>query len=223
MIVLHRPELNCRLNGDTTLFDKVPRDKSLLKGNGTRGLAIGNLTSQIFANFFMDALDKHITSFPVGYGRYVDDFVIIGKKDVLLQILSTLRTWLKTNLDVTLHPDKIYLQSVSKGVSFIGGVIKPGRTYISNRTVGSLIHLIDIFNNLSNKEKQERLWKFCQSFNSYFGFIRQHSSYNIKKELWDRLNDNSKKFFYLENRNVLKIRNKYKNKLSRYLIIFIWQ
>lgn len=215
-IVMNRPEIDCIKNGDISLFDKVEPEKSLLKSDGTKGLAIGNLTSQIFANFYLDILDKFITqNFDVEYGRYVDDFVIIGEKETLLDILYKLGKWLKDNLHVTLHPNKIYLQHVSKGVRFIGATIKPYRTYISNNTRGTFIDLINYYNKCSDREKEQNIVQFVQSFNSYMGFMRQHQSYNVRKDIWDRVDDSWKEYIYIQNMEVAKICNKYKKKSKK--------
>ena len=69
------------------------------------------------------------------YGRYVDDFVIVHEdKDFLIDVQDKLRSFLQAKLMLRLHPRKIYLQHFSKGVKFIGAVVKPGREYIGNRT-----------------------------------------------------------------------------------------
>ena len=60
------------------------------------------------------------------YGRYVDDFVIIHpNKEYLKRLIPLLTSSLSTNLQLTLHPKKQYLQHYTKGVRFLGAVIKP--------------------------------------------------------------------------------------------------
>lgn len=78
MIVLHRPELRCIRKGDVHLWDVLPAGKTLFGIGGKTGLAIGNLTSQIFANYYLLPLDQWLASVPgVEYGRYVDAKVCI--------------------------------------------------------------------------------------------------------------------------------------------------
>jgi retron-type reverse transcriptase len=85
-------------------------------------LAIGNLTSQLFANVYLHALDIYI-KYKLGfrwYGRYVDDFVIIHQdKKTLLEAIPKIRSFLSNQLHLTLHPKKIYLQPVQNGVLFL--------------------------------------------------------------------------------------------------------
>lgn len=79
-IVLHHPELNCEKRGDKSLWAKLDPNKSLFNVGYERGLPIGNLTSQILANFFLTKLDRFIKE-TLGfkyYGRYVDDFMIVS-------------------------------------------------------------------------------------------------------------------------------------------------
>lgn len=213
LIALHNPEQKCIIKGDKRLLDALPPEKSLLKGNGTKGLAIGNLTSQIFANFYMCLLDEYLSSINgVEYGRYVDDFIIIGKKEDLLNILQTLQSWLWNSLKVRLHPNKIYLQHHTKGVAFIGAVIKPNRTYINNRTVGNCITLIKQFNQLSDEDIENNVERFAQRFNAYIGFTIHHQSYAIRYKLWNMIDDRIKKIVYIQGMKALKVRDKYKTK-----------
>jgi RNA-directed DNA polymerase len=106
------------------------------------GLPIGNLTSQVFANFYMNAFDYFIKK-ELGikyYGRYVDDFVVVHQdKEYFKSLLPVITDFLKSQLDLTLRPKKIFLQHYSKGVPFLGTVIKPNRIYIANRTKGNFL------------------------------------------------------------------------------------
>ena len=101
------------------------------------GLPIGNLTSQLFSNVYLHEFDSFVKNdleFTY-YGRYVDDFILIHPdKQSLLTAKEKIRTYLKENCQLELHPNKIYLQHYQKGVSFLGEYIKPYRNYISNRT-----------------------------------------------------------------------------------------
>lgn len=212
--IMHNPERKCIIKGDKRLLDALPPEKSLLKGDGTKGLAIGNLTSQIFANFYLCLLDEYLSTIPnIEYGRYVDDFILIGNKEKLLTILQTLQSWLWKALKVKLHPNKIYLQHHTKGVAFVGAVIKPNRTYINNRTVGNCITLIKQYNKLTDEEIENDIERFAQRYNAYLGFMIHHKSYAIRYKLWNMIDNKIKKYIYITNSmQTLKVRNKYKYK-----------
>jgi hypothetical protein len=69
------------------------------------------------------------------YGRYVDDFVVVGcDKEHLKKVIRLSGVFLEKNLHLQLHPLKIYLQHYSKGVKFLGAIIKPGRLLVARRT-----------------------------------------------------------------------------------------
>ncbi|MDR2540892.1 MAG: RNA-directed DNA polymerase [Candidatus Peribacteria bacterium] len=85
-------------------------------------MAIGNLTSQLFANIYLDRLDTYL-KYELGfhwYGRYVDDFVLFHQdKQQLLQAIPLIRSFLSDQLHLALHPKKIYLQPLLNGVLFL--------------------------------------------------------------------------------------------------------
>lgn len=128
----------------------------------------------------------------LGYVRYVDDFVMIhSDKKYLIECYGKIRDFIKTNLGLTLHHDKVYLQEVSKGVKFIGSVIKPNRTYISNRVVDNLLNSIRLHNNLLKGDGHDevriknKVSHFRSVLNSYYGFMKHHSTYKIRKDIWE--------------------------------------
>lgn len=100
-------------------------------------LPIGNLTSQVFANFYLSAFDhyiKHTLQFK-RYVRYVDDCVFVSRNIYELKAIIRLsKKFLKEELHLTLHPKKIYLQKAGNGVQFLGTFIKPFYT-VSDRRI----------------------------------------------------------------------------------------
>mgnify|MGYP001519063461 FL=1 len=151
------------------------------------GLPIGNLTSQMSGNFFLSPLDHLITELwgiPF-YGRYVDDMALVHtSKEYLLERRKRIREWLAAN-GLTLHPRKMYLQHYSKGIPYIGGVVKPGRTYISNRTVGYFRDTLAHYNHLAQEPGYVETHgeQFVASVNSYLGQMKHFATYNIRKKL----------------------------------------
>lgn len=193
--------------------------KTLFKSDGKHGQAIGNLTSQIFANYYLNDFDKLISNIPnIEYGRYVDDFVIVSDdKNILLNLIPKIRKYLKDNLGITLHKNKIYLQPVRHGVTFLGSAIKNGRIYAGNRTVGNLYNLVLKYNKIDNIELH--LEEFVQRYNSYMGYLIHRYSYKIRVNVWNLICDDIKKYVYITNNySVLRIRNEFKlkNKLINY-------
>ncbi len=153
-----------------------------------RGLPIGNLSSQVFANFYMNGFD-HFIKHDLGiryYGRYVDDFILVHEdKDVLKSLIPRIKTTLQDTLQLSLHPKKIYLQHYSKGVQFLGAVIKPQRIYIAKRTQGNFYNAIQKQNTLVKEQKPDREQQaaFLSSMNAYLGHMKHYKTHTLRKRL----------------------------------------
>ena len=191
-VVFNDPEQNCHIKGRRSDWDGLPPSKSLFTSGKGKGLPIGNLTSQIFANFYLNFFD-HYVQYDLGieyYGRYVDDFVIVHEdKDFLIDVQAKLRSFLQAKLMLRLHPRKIYLQHFSKGVKFIGAVVKPGREYIGNRTKGNLYAKIHYYNKEAEKNPRKAkklLPDLLASVNSYLGFMIHYKTYKIRRRLLEK-------------------------------------
>jgi RNA-directed DNA polymerase len=92
-----------------------------------RGLPLGNLTSQCFANFYLNPFDLWIkqTRKARHYIRYMDDMLIPGDKPTLVSIRDHSETWLNDTLGLRLkHGGQI--NRTDKGIGFLGSVVYPG-------------------------------------------------------------------------------------------------
>ena len=179
---------NCIIKGKKADWADLPRSKSLFHSQENCGLPIGNLTSQIFANYYMDSFD-HFVKYDLKikyYGRYVDDFVIVHPdKEYLKSIIPLLSNFLLSTLQLTLHPKKIYLQHYTKGVQFLGTVIKPNRIFMANRTKGNFYKTIEKHNKIVRVHKPCKLKQaaFLSSMNSYLGIMKHYKTYNLRKDM----------------------------------------
>jgi len=143
--IFNEPTQDCTIKGKTIDWQGLPKDKSLFTSNKNYGLPIGNLTSQLFGNVYLNEFDHYMKKdLKIKYyGRYVDDFILIhNDQDYLKSLIKVIREYLKKELKLVLHPKKVYLQHYSKGVKYLGAVIKPHRIYIANRTTGNF-HKLD--------------------------------------------------------------------------------
>ena len=179
---------NCVIKGSRRNWNGLPSSKSLFHSPENCGLPIGNLTSQIFANFYLNIFD-HFIKHDLGiryYGRYVDDFVLVHHdKEYLKSLIPIITGFLSSNLNLTLHPKKVYLQHFSKGVKFLGAVIMPHRIYIANRTKGNFYTAIQRQNEIvrHHKPTKEDRMKFISSMNSYLGIMKHYKSYKLRKNM----------------------------------------
>ena len=152
------------------------------------GLPIGNLTSQLFGNIYLNEFDHWVKDYLKirYYGRYVDDFLLVhSDKHYLQSCIKHIINFLKEKLFLDLHSDKIYLQHYTKGVQYLGTVIKPHRIYIANRTKGNFYHAIEKQNQIARSHKlcKEEQAAFLSSMNSYLGIMKHYKTFKLRKEM----------------------------------------
>lgn len=88
-----------------------------------KGVPIGNLTSQLFSNIYLNELDQYIkyTLKAEYYIRYMDDFVILDDNKYRLQdIKNKLIQFLKVDLNLSLHSNKTHIHKLNQGIAFLG-------------------------------------------------------------------------------------------------------
>ncbi len=187
-IVMNDPSIHCLIKGKRAHWDDFPKEKSLFFATKERGIPIGNLTSQVFANFYMNAFD-HYVKHNLGvqyYGRYVDDFILVHEdRAYLAALIPVLSEFLLIKLGLDLHPRKIHLQHYAKGVNFLGVTIKPNRIYIGTRTKGNFYDAINQHNNKSREKKpsKEEQAAFLCSMNSYLGIMKHYNTYRLRRRM----------------------------------------
>jgi hypothetical protein len=191
-ILFCNPVASCLIRGNLQQWEGLPNNKSLFHSPPNCGLPIGNLTSQVFANFYLHVLDTYITR-DLGisyYGRYVDDFILVDRdKEKLKAAIPRIRNFLYSELELTLHPKKIYLQHAERGLKFLGAVIKKNRTFIANRTKGNFYAAIKRQNEIikSASLSPEILLFFQSTVNSYLGCLRHFNSFKQRRKIIDQL------------------------------------
>jgi len=122
---------------DSRMMDLLERVIVSFSTKPGKGLPLGNLTSQLFANIYLHELDrfvKHVLR-EKQYLRYCDDFMIVdGSRERLLGLIPKLDSFLRDHLKLHLHPDKISVRSWSQGVDFLGYVSLPRATVVRTKT-----------------------------------------------------------------------------------------
>ena len=99
--------------------------QSFDSGKAGVGLPLGNLTSQLLVNIYMNEFDKYVkhTLKVKYYIRYADDFVILSQdKKYLETVLEQMKEFLETKLHLAMHPDKVFIKTLASGVDFLGWV-----------------------------------------------------------------------------------------------------
>ncbi|MBD3592884.1 RNA-directed DNA polymerase [Bacteroides sp. GM023] len=176
---------NCIIKGNPSDWEELPADKSLFNAREGCGLPIGNLTSQLFSNIYLNDFDHFVKRIlkMKHYGRYVDDFYIVHRdKNTLRELLPVIRQYLKEETGLTLHPHKIVLQDVRKGIVFLGMTMKPYRCYAGRRIEAN-------FNNMLKRTHEEGVndfEKLAASVNSYLGIMKHSRAYSLRRKIVHR-------------------------------------
>lgn len=166
LVLFHdpRPDVVLRCRDDE--LELVPPHKRLASQPAHRGLPIGNLSSQFFANVYLDRLDQFVKHQLRAhhYVRYVDDFVLLHEsRDWLAAALEEIAAFLPRKLRVQLNPTKTILQPIERGIDFVGQILKPWHRRIRRRT----------FNAALARTRQVDAGEVFTTANSYFGLLRQ--------------------------------------------------
>ena len=141
IIIFYDPTKNYCIKGDKDLLKKIPKNKSLFYTPYDKGLPIGNLTSQFFANVYLNEVDKYIkrTLKVKNYIRYVDDLILLSNdKDKLVKWREDINNFLIKNLKLELHKNKDKLGDVKDGINFIGYIVRPDYTLSRMRVVNNI-------------------------------------------------------------------------------------
>ncbi len=191
-IIFHDPASNYIFKGKEETKKLIPREKSLLFGDRNTGLPIGNLTSQFFANIYLNGLD-HFVKDKLGFARYiryVDDFIILDEdKESLKEATNEVGRLLNHSLKLNLCESKTILQRVERGIDFLGYFIKPSHTLVRRKVVGRFKNKIVYYKgSLSKKQdnKKDKNTGFVSSINSYFGHFIHANSFRLRKVVWER-------------------------------------
>lgn len=135
------------------------------------GLPLGNLTSQLLVNIYMNEFDqfmKHKLKVKY-YIRYADDFVILAPDKMYLEeILVKISAFLENELKLQLHPNKVFIKTIASGVDFLGWVHFPKHRVLRTATKKRMFRNI-----LKNKK--------TNTIDSYLGMLSYGNAYKLKK------------------------------------------
>jgi len=138
-----------------------------------KGLPLGNLTSQLLVNIYMNEFDQFVkhnlkTKY---YVRYADDFVFLSQNKFELEnLLPKLREFLENKLKLNLHPNKVFIQTFSSGVDFLGWV-----NFANHRTLRTVTKR-RMLKKLRNSPKSEIV-------QSYLGLLSHGNTHKILNTL----------------------------------------
>ncbi len=197
VVILHDPTENSIFECSPAKWDNIPNHKSLFSVEKGKGLPIGNLTSQFFANVYLNALDqfvKHRLKVRF-YLRYVDDFILFHQeKEQLLVWKERIREFLRDVLKLELHPQRQFIRPLSNGIDALGYIVRPSYLLVRRRVVenckGAVIsHSKGIVrrgrNGVDLMLRPEVYDRFQATINSYLGHFSHATSYRLKQHLFE--------------------------------------
>lgn len=192
-IIFNDPTQNYVLKGNAPQKGKLPPHKTMFHKDKGRGIPIGNLTSQFFANVYLNELDQYAKrNLAVKcYVRYVDDFILLSNSKTQLEVWKEkIQSYLDKNLYLKLKNTGVEPISVYKGIDFLGYFIKPKYTLVRRRVVKNFQRALS--ETLPPKPKERGIWvhqnfypdwDVCKLFqskiNSYLGHFSKANSHNL--------------------------------------------
>ncbi|MDO8656029.1 MAG: reverse transcriptase domain-containing protein [Nanoarchaeota archaeon] len=150
-----------------------------------KGMPLGNLTSQFFANVYLNELDqfaKH-TLLVTYYIRYVDDFVIFSESKEMLQLYKDkIDIFLRERLALELHPDKSKIIPLHRGVEFLGMKIFPHHKRIKTRNLRKFYRKFQgICKAYAEKEVDyDSVYEFVEGWLAY---VKNANTYTLRKKV----------------------------------------
>lgn len=179
-VLFDDPTKGVQIRGSIKEWDGLPDNKSLFCQPPGQGIVIGNLSSQLVSNIYLDLLDRFITM-ELGwkyYGRYVDDFYIVVTEEELPRALADVEKIAEflSSIGLTLHPRKRYIQEVSHGTPFLGMVvfpnaIVPGRRFKNNFYHAALEYTMGFRDN--------------ESIISYLGYMKNVNGKKLSAKIFE--------------------------------------
>lgn len=137
------------------------------------GLPLGNLTSQLFINVYMNEFDQFMkhTIKAKYYIRYADDFAILSEgRDELVPLIPVMASFLTERLHFTLHPKKIVLKTYASGVDFLGWVHFPKHRILRTKTRHRMMRRL-------------REYPVSETLQSYLGLLSHGDAFETREEL----------------------------------------
>jgi retron-type reverse transcriptase len=173
------------------LLDLIFASFSKEKG---KGLPLGNVTSQLFANVYLNELDqfaKHVLKAKY-YFRYCDDFVIVHEnREFLEKCVEGVAQFLEEKLRLQLHPHKVEIRKVSQGIDFLGYVILPHAIVLRTKTKKRIKRKVKegVVAYGKNRIKREIFTSIISSYLGVFSHAKSRKATGYLRMILEKLRD----------------------------------
>ena len=178
-IALLNPMEHCQIVGDLSDWDDIDHAKCMRFTAPGLALPIGNLTSQLFSNVYLNPFDQFVKRDILcrHYGRYVDDSTQIDPdRQWLISQVPREREFLADEMGLQLHMGKLHIREVHQGVEFLGAFLKPYRDYVSRSTFERITFRLQQLD-LQDEAKAQR------TIDSYLGILSHTASYRMAQSI----------------------------------------
>jgi hypothetical protein len=138
------------------------------------GIPLGNLTSQLFANIYLDRLDQYVKRElrVKNYLRYTDDFVLLSRDRAEIEhVLPLIRDFLLRDLGLDLHPTKVFFRKWHQGVDFLGYNHFPYFRILRTKTKKRMLRKLKKRREEFEEESEKDDSNLCQTVASYLGVL----------------------------------------------------
>ena len=143
-------------------------------GRKRTGLPLGNLTSQLLVNIYMNEFDQFVKN-ELGvryYIRYADDFVVLSRdKNRLLKTLPYMEVFLRDRLKLEMHPNKVSISTFASGTGFLGWIHFPDHRVLRTSTKRRMFRRIEEVN-----DREETV-------QSYLGLLNHGNTWKLRRDI----------------------------------------
>ena len=161
---------------DKNIINLLNKIISSFESKNNKGLPLGNLTSQLFVNIYMNKFDQFVKHKIKAkyYIRYADDFVFMSdRKEKLEKYLKISDEFLRNELKLELHKKKIEVKTINSGIDFLGWIHFPHQRVLRLKTKRRM-------------QKRLKTNPKPESLASYLGLLKHGNTYELQKQI---LND----------------------------------
>lgn len=198
LLVFHDCTEDFVLRGNPALLESIPPHKTLFNAAYNKGLPIGNLNSQFFANVYLNVLDQFVKHELKcrHYLRYCDDFVLLAESpEQLMAWKRRIESFLTERLELALNPARQRLAPVSNGIDFLGYIVRRDYLLVRRRVVNNLKEKLRAYEaQLVEENDSIRRYRFDEAvldrlhatLSSYLGHFRLANTHNLWQTIWCR-------------------------------------
>lgn len=187
------PQSHCVIKSNERMWLGFPESKSLRGKTNGIGIPIGNVTSQMLANFLTTFYLRYLSSLGYLFVHYTDDTAFVFHDLArFFEDIGRFEWFLQTELHLTLHPHKRHIQHYSKGICMLGYKVRYDRTLPSDRIVHNLKWKVECAIRKAEGNVSYMMVEkdhFVQVINSYMGLMKWCNTFRFRRTILKNIAD----------------------------------